>query len=393
MKLAILQNGDEPQVRSTAAMMAAAGYEVRTCGPEILAALRAAGCDSLYSTAHMEALGYDRCEGIQQAGMADLLTCDLFMEIKVRNVAKIVAKWPRLRGRIAWLRVNGSQPEICEKGGDEVNLPCPVITACMWYGTERYRGKVNNLCPLSFQHLPHDACDGFPLSDRQKQAEQEHLASNAARDPGPVTLGDNGMAYVCWPPYPRSAEYDRVNRERIRKANGNNTPPYCLAHSAPAWGYGQIVQQCVEMGIRVFGNNAPHGQVSHREVVGITERALCLVHLKSVDCPGWALYEAILAGCPVVTGRLLNSRMLAGALLEHGETCLEFGVPASLDYGRGDMDFPKCLANIKEALERLRDPAENIRVGENGRRRLNELLWTAGKDGPGFKAFMERHFG
>ena len=118
-----------------------------------------------------------------------------------------------------------------------------------------------------------------------------------------------------------------------------------------------------------------------------------MVHLKSVDCPGWALYEAILAGCPVVTGRLLNSRMLAYGLLEDGVTCYEFGVPATLEYGRGDPDLEKCFTDIGAALERLRDPEENRRVGEAGRKRLNDLMWQAEKNGDSFRAFMARHFG
>jgi hypothetical protein len=86
--------------------------------------------------------------------------------------------------------------------------------------------------------------------------------------------------------------------------------------------------------------------------------------------------------------------MLAHDLLRHGETCYEFGVPASLEYGRGDMDYPRCLEDIKVALDRLSDPQENRRVGENGRRRLNQLMWS--DKNPDhvrtFREFMGRHF-
>jgi len=101
-------------------------------------------------------------------------------------------------------------------------------------------------------------------------------------------------------------------------------------------GYGEIVDRCTEnLNVKCFGKGSPHGQIRHSEVPYKVATGKALVHLKSVDCPGWALYEALLGGCPVITGRFLNSRMLAYELLEHDKTCLEFGVPASLEYGRG----------------------------------------------------------
>lgn len=374
-RLAIIQNGDSPQLESTAVMLRAAGYDdVRYCGRALRNALQAAGCDTVLGVEQMYALGYDRVDGsIREASPADMDRCDLFCEIKVRNVPLVARRWPRLAKQIVYVRVNGSEPEICPRGGDEVNLPCPVVTACLWYGHPRYR-----ITDASETKSAENHREGPPITL------DDILADHAALVPG-----DNGMAYTCWPPYPRSGDYDRTDRSTL----AGYEPPYSLCHSTGAWGYGPIVDDCVKLGVRCYGNRSPHGQVPHRAVAGIAARALCLVHLKSVDCPGWALYEALLSGCPVVTGRLLNSRMLAYSLLEHGETCLEFGVPASRRYGRGDMNYPQCLTDIAAALERLRDPAENRRIGEAGRKRLRDLLWTPERDGAGFRAFMARHFG
>lgn len=371
MKLAILQMADEPQIVSTALMLRHAGYEVMTCGSALRDELKRAGLDTVLATDHMERLGYDKCN-VPEATPRDMERCDLFVEIKVRNVPLITNRWPRLKGKVLYWRVNGAQPEICPKGGDEVNLPCPIVTACLWYGTSRYRdgrGDATNHGEGGFKPVAFDDLMAYHRS---------------------VKLCDTeSMAYVFWPPYPNSAEYDKIDRRPLKYYD----PPYCLAHSTRAWGYGEIVNQCVDLGVKVYGNNSPAGQISHRAVSGVASQALALVHLKSVDCPGWALYEAMLAGCPVITGRLLNSRMLAYGLLEHGLTCLEFGVPASMEYGRGDMNFPQCVTDIREALGMLSNPFENQRIGENGRKRLNELMWNVERDGDSFKKFMERHFG
>lgn len=377
MKLAILQMSDTPQIESTAVMLRYAGYEVKVCGKPLRERLRQIGCDTVLAVSQMRALGYDPLEeGISEASVSDMLTCDLFVEIKVRNVEKITREWPRLKGKIAWWRVNGAQPEICPNGGNEVALVCPVITACLWYGTPRYyqdKGEKPRQAQSCLEHL---ANRPVALSDLR-------ALSNSAQ------TGSNGMAYTFWPPYPRSAVYDSIERSRLVEF----TDPFCICYNVKAWGYGEIIDQCVDLlGVKMFGNGSPAGQIPHSQVPSIVSTGKALVHLKSVDCPGWALYEAILGGCPVITGRLLNSRMLAYDLLEDGVTCLEFGVPASLEYGRGNVALSQCFEDITDALLRLGNPSENSRIGQAGKERLNRLMWNTERDGESFKEFMERWF-
>lgn len=378
--LAIIQNADTPQIESSAEMLRSAGYdEIKVCGKSLRDELQRIGCDTVLAVKQMISMGYDSLEGgIGEASLEDVDRCDLFCEIKVRNVPKIVERWPRLKGRIAYWRVNGAQPEICPKGGDEVNLPCPIITACLWYGTDRYRAGRSTQHQSDLEHL---ASRSITLDDLKREA-----ATVRRHDP-------SGMCYVFWPPYPRKAVYTE-NARLSRTKSGHYDAAYGVAHYMPAWGYGPIVNQVADLGVHLYGDRAPRGQIPHSVVGTIAQTALALVHLKSVDCPGWALYEALLSGCPVITPRLMNSRMLGYELLEDGVTCLEFGVPASLEYGRGDMAYEQCVADIAKALDRLRDPAENRRIGESGKQRLLDLMWSKDKaeDVSSFQEFCERNF-
>lgn len=378
--LAVLQMADEPQIMSTAVMLRVAGYDrIMVCGPALRDQLKRAGCDTVLAVEQMVRMGYDPLDSsIPEATPDDMKKADLFVEIKVRNVPKITANWAHLKGRVLYWRVNGAQPEICPKGGDEVNLPCPIVTACLWYGLDRYRWG-RNVSGQDQSNLEHLA--GRTITEEQQRAWAAEIHYHDTES----------NSYVFWPPYPRSAEYDSITRSTLAP----DAPPYCLAHSAPAWGFRPIVDDCVKLGIKVYGDRSPHGQISHREVARLTRYSKALVHLKSVDCPGWALYEALLSGCPVVTPRLLNSRMLAYDLLQHKVTCYEFGVPAELEYGRGSMDYPKCLYDIQKALEDLSNPVINRKIGEAGRRRLNALMWSANNPDhvSSFQKFMGRHFG
>ena len=221
-RLAIIQNGDTPQLESTAVMLRAAGYtDIRYCGSELRHALQRAGCDTVLSVQTMYALGYDHVAGeISEASLADMNRCDLFVEIKVRNVEKITARWPRLKGRVLYWRVNGAQPEICPKGGDEVNLPCPVATACLWYGLERYRwGKNVGQDQSNLEHL----------ASRPVSVEEQKMWASE------VILHDTeSNAYVFWPPYPRSRIYDIINWRNTKTVFDPFKPPFTICHSVRA---------------------------------------------------------------------------------------------------------------------------------------------------------------
>ena len=339
-KLAILQMADTPQVESSAAMLRAAGYDVTFCGSKLRDELKRAGCDTVLSPESMYQIGYDPFPAdVRPAEPADVDRCDLFCEIKVLNLPKIAARWPRLDRRLCWWRVNGGMPEHTPHGGDERDCRWPVVGANLWYGE--------------------------PEFDRRS------------------------VNYVFYPPYPRAAEYLKADRrEAVVRGYGF---PYCLCHGVQGWGYNAIVSECRDMGVRIYGQGSPDGHVPHAVVPRLAAESLCMVHLKGSDCPGWALYEAMLSGCPVVMPRLLPVRSHMLDLFEDGVTYLGVGPPLD-GPGKGDPEHPRCVREIGAALERLRDPAENRRIGEAGRDRLLSLMWREDQDLPAFVGWLSKNF-
>jgi hypothetical protein len=118
-----------------------------------------------------------------------------------------------------------------------------------------------------------------------------------------------------------------------------------------------------------------------------------MVHLKSNDAPGYALYEALASGCPVVVPRRLIWRCRMGDLFVPGETCLVFDRETHADLSPQEVE--ECEAEVLGHLGALRDPAFNRKIGEAGRGRLKSLMWSANRpeDVSSLRGFMSRHFG
>ncbi len=347
MKLAILQMSDTPQVESSAVMLRAAGYEVMVCGPSVRDELRRIGCGTVVSVEQAIQWGCDALDpSIRQATLTDMERADLFCEIKVNNIAKVQERWPRLVERTAFWRVNGARPEHVirtrdgkrEDCGNEMDPGVPTITNNFWY----------------------------------------------SRPEGVPRPNDN---YTFWPPYPRALDFNPMNRT-------GTGDPFCLCHAVGSWGFGCIVPQCEAMGVKVYGVRSPAGSVQHSEVPRIVASGLCMVHLKGSDCPGWALYEALLGGCPVIIAKWLIARGLYYDLYRNGETCFTFGVECD-ETGRGDAKYDQCVEEIRTLLHYLKQPvnADHVRgVGIAGRKRLLELMWDAERDGQAFRDYLGRMF-
>lgn len=342
-----MQMSDTPQVESSAVMLRHAGYEVKVCGSQLRDELKRIGGDCVVSVQSAVSSGCDPLDPtIGEASLSDVDRCDLFCDIKINNLHAVLNRWPKLEGRLVFWRVNGARPEHVRRPdgrggvidcGDETNPPCPAITANLWYGKPEYNRE--------------------------------------------------GRNYVFWPPYPRQSDYDPSRRDKLR----GYANPFCLCHNVRGWGYREIVDVCVRrVGLDIYGHGSPAGPIPHSAVPDLVAHGLCTVHLKGSDCPGWALYESLLGGCPVVVARWLVARSAMGELFDD-ETCCLFS-PIPDETGRGDPRFDDCVEEIVGHCKRLRLPKYNRQVGMAGRERLLSLMWNVERDGPGFVEYMRRTF-
>lgn len=348
---AILQVADTGPLESLVVMLRAVGVECYLPNIALKDMLRRLGCDTVLGPDDLvRGMGYDVPIKLPYAGPDMMETCDLYIDVKAhRNGPKVWARWPRLKNRTMWYRINGGYPEHViradgEDCGDEVHLNCPIITPNQWYK------RLNWEAPDKSVHLA-------PWS---------------------------GKSYVMWPPFRQWADYyDTHGRHGFSEPFG---PPVCLIHNAAGWGYGALFENMRAMGLKIHGRGSPNGLIQHGSVPFILSRALAMVHLKSNDCPGYALYEAMAAGCPLVVSRRLIWRMSMYDLLIPGETCLVFDREThdALD----EQDVRECTQDISGNLKQLMDPTFNRQIGMAGRERLQELMWT---DRGGFGAFLSHH--
>lgn len=130
----------------------------------------------------------------------------------------------------------------------------------------------------------------------------------------------------------------------------------------------------------MYGVSSPNGLINHRAVPDKLSKAMCMVHLKASDAPGYALYESLAARCPIVIPRMLIHRSHMADLFEPGVTCITFNKPIKGEDDKEAMpesELEECNEGIKIALEQLSDPGENKRIGEAGNRRLQEIMWSS----------------
>lgn len=338
MKTAILQVADTGPLESLAIMLQSVGYKCYIPSNEIKQRLRDIGCDTVLDIDGLvRQWGYDAPMPLEVAPMSLMNSVDLYADIKaVRTHSKICKEWPNLATRTLWYRINGGEPcHVVKEGfdcGNELAPPCPILTPNLWYR-------------------------------------------------------DAPRAYAVWPPFVRMADYfSRYGRDDVIG------PPLCLIHNIGGWGYGALIDPIRELGIKIYGRGSPDGLVNHALVPSLLSRAVAMVHLKSSDAPGYALYEAISAGCPIILPKRLIWRNKMADLFESGVTCLTFD--RETHDNLSPQEVVSCTKEIKDGLTALKDPVRNREIGNACLERLKSLVWSAdnAEDVESLKTWLRRNF-
>lgn len=361
MKKAILNIADTGPLESLVIMLRSVGYECFIPNKSLRSGLRSLGLDLVLDIDDLvNGMGYERPMTLPEAGLAQCDTADLFVDVKAhRNYSKIVGGFPSLASKVLWYRINGGQPEHVIKSdgtdcGDEANPPCPILTPNLWYKYEW-------------------------------EGEDKKVGQTTLTEVSPVPW--KGRAYSCYPPFYRFDEYYPINK-RVP-----STAPICLVHNLRGWGYGALIDNMRSLGVKCYGDGSPDGLVPHSQIPQMLSTALCMVHLKSSDAPGYALYEALAAACPIVCTRRLIWRNRMQDLLIPGNTCWTFD--RETHDGLSKEDISQCTAEVEHHLDHLKSFPENAHeLGMAGRERLKSLMWSENKpeDVASLADFFERNF-
>lgn len=342
MKTAILQVADTGPLESLVVMLQSVGYRCYLPSSSLKEELRRIGCDTVLNVADLVRTGsYEQPMELPEAGFKDMDSADLYVDIKAhRCYNKVTARWPNFKGRVLWYRINGGKPEHVVKSdgfdcGDEIDPPCPILTPNQWYSQTCLMDDCNEL-------------------------------SDLLSTPKIVVLVEK--SYCCWPPFVRLKGYLGRRLEKYSR-------PMCLVHNLVGWGYGALVSEMQRLGVAMYGDDSPDGPLRHDHARGRLMSALAYVHLKSSDAPGYALYEAMASGCPVVCSRRLIWRMQMQELLIPGKTCLTFD--RETHDGLTDKDVEECTVEIRCHLRDLSKPDYNRQIGDAGREQLMKVMWSA----------------
>lgn len=347
-KIAILQVADTGPLESLVVMLNAVGYDCYLPDSQLRDELRRIGCDTVLDIKGLvQNWGYDPPFELPPASIKLMDKCDLYVDVKAQRNGKLVCKrWPRIASRLLWYRINGGAPEhvIKENGfdcGDEANPGCPILTPNMCY-----------------------------------------------KEPGPWS----NSTYVAWPPFVRLNDYyGRFNRLKGCLTDVYHNP-VCFIHNINGWGYASLVEPMRDIGVRVHGVNSPDDLLLHRDIPLKLSSTLAMVHMKSSDAPGYAMYECLAAACPLIVTRRMIWRCKMEELLIPDKTCLVFDRIGHQELTK--QDVVECTKEVQEHLRKLQNPEYNRKIGMAGYNKLLQVLWspTRSADVESLNKFMRKVF-
>ena len=331
----------------------------------------------------------------QEVGRNILNTCDLYVDINgCYNGPKLWEEYPRLKERTLTYFINGGEPRNTWDKGDCQSPLCPMMTTAQHYRSTLF-------CPVKHPNAEAFSCDDPPnprgywtntsLSHPKRLVDPANRACGILEDDatssrygfpiwlcpwgcGPLKPAPwLGKVYTFWPAFTRQAQV------RPRSKNRGYSPPVSFVHNCLSWGCQAFVEPARKMGAKAYGGgSSPDGLVRHEDCFDILQSALCTVYLKGGGAVDYSILEPMACSCPTTfhESYVHNTRLYD--LLIDEETCLMWNSEETM----------------AACFRRLRDPQENRRIGENGRKRMYELQWSTLyiQEVERFKTFIERNF-
>lgn len=327
----IIQAADTGPVESLMYMFNSLGIECLLPSERLLGIFRSMKLSTIISrTTLEESWGYSPVQlPFRIAEESDLNRMDtILVDVKGHvNYKSLVKRYPKLANRILWYRINGGEPENVPGKGEELNPPCPIITPNQWYESfSKTRAYV--FWPKLVNSNNH-------LTHRDTQIESEILASKYA-------------------PY---------------------LPPISLVHNIEGWGFAKLIPDLESTGLKLYGVRSRDGVISNIEARQRLKRSVAMIHLKSSDAPGYAIYEAIDNGCPIIVSRRLIWRNKMQKLLIPQITCLVFDRETHEELTPKDIE--SCTKEIKQGLSSLMSPITREILTKEASKVFNNIQWSS----------------
>lgn len=327
---AVLSGIDTHPAHSIILMLESVGYECVMLSDDAIDKLRTRGYVGGVKRGELDSMGYSEVQ-VPFVGVDALETCDLFVDLKTAHLDSFKLLYPDKK--VLHFLINGGRDDY-----ENCGFNYPVVTANMWV---------------------------------------------------------EGDAFKTWLPF------KNVHNLIPRGKRTDFEAPIGLLHNAKNWGFGHMLERTIERtGVRIFGAGSPMGVMKNQNLAQIFEKTLCLLHIKSNDCPGYALYEAFEAGVPIVNCEQMLDRMRMRDLYIDGETCLLWGgdfydkkycqeTGMTKEWFKDDPEG--VIDSMMVALEKLKDPEYNYKIGMAGHEQFKKLTkWTDEKR-KAFGIFLIKH--